>query len=110
MDTHTLQTLLKRSPSRPPHVFAPLGNMNYFKDLGVKGIDKVAHCMDWWDEKRVEIEVPVAGVGGSFGSLSSPCSGLDLEPYPLTPRSFAYWNGSLMQYVITGERNAEDRL
>jgi N-acyl-phosphatidylethanolamine-hydrolysing phospholipase D len=49
MDTTTLNTLLARSP--PPHVFAPLGNEAYFHSLGLPTAR--AHCLDWWDARRV---------------------------------------------------------
>lgn len=55
LDTHTIRTLLARSPSRSPHIFAPLGNGPYFKDLGVAASH--THIMDWWDSKRVEVSV-----------------------------------------------------
>lgn len=52
LDTHTIQTLLKRA-TIPPHFFAPLGNAPYFKSLGVP--ESHTHDMDWWDSKRLEI-------------------------------------------------------
>ncbi|KAJ7793706.1 N-acyl-phosphatidylethanolamine-hydrolyzing phospholipase D [Mycena olivaceomarginata] len=50
MDTTSLRALLARRTS--PHVFAPLGNAAYFKHLGVP--KERAHCLDWWDGRRVE--------------------------------------------------------
>ncbi|KAJ3505933.1 hypothetical protein NLJ89_g7154 [Agrocybe chaxingu] len=52
LDTHTIKTLLKRS-KHVPHFFAPLGNGEYFKSVGVP--DSNTHIMDWWDSKRVEV-------------------------------------------------------
>ncbi|KAF9522897.1 beta-lactamase superfamily domain-containing protein [Crepidotus variabilis] len=53
LDTHTIETLLKRT-TRTPHFFAPLGNAEYFKCLGVP--ESNTHIMDWWGSKRLEIE------------------------------------------------------
>ncbi|KDR71859.1 hypothetical protein GALMADRAFT_253640 [Galerina marginata CBS 339.88] len=50
LDTHTIQTLLKRT-SRTPHFFAPLGNAAYFKSLNVP--TSHTHIMDWWESKRL---------------------------------------------------------
>jgi N-acyl-phosphatidylethanolamine-hydrolysing phospholipase D len=52
MDGSTLRTLFKRS--RKPLIFAPLGNGAFLKSAGA---DRV-HVMDWWDSKRVEIQIP----------------------------------------------------
>ncbi|KIM37395.1 hypothetical protein M413DRAFT_448461 [Hebeloma cylindrosporum] len=52
LDTHTIRVLLNRT-SRTPHFFAPLGNGQFFKSLGVP--DANTHIMDWWESKRLEI-------------------------------------------------------
>ncbi|KAJ6468101.1 Metallo-hydrolase/oxidoreductase [Mycena vitilis] len=49
MDTTSLTHLLARSPA--PHVFAPIGNAPYFASLGIPATR--AHCLDWWDARRV---------------------------------------------------------
>lgn len=59
MDTHTLTTLWKRNPSRRPHIFAPLGNAPYLRSLGFD--DEHVHICDWWDARRVEIDVEAGG-------------------------------------------------
>ena len=48
MDTHTLCTLEKL---HQPHVFAPLGNGDYFASLKIPK-DRT-HIMDWWEGKDV---------------------------------------------------------
>ncbi|KAK7001493.1 Zn-dependent hydrolase oxidoreductase family [Favolaschia claudopus] len=49
MDTTSLTNLLARTPA--PHVFAPLGNESYFEGLSIPA--SRAHCLDWWDARRV---------------------------------------------------------
>ena len=61
LDTHTIRTLSKRS--RPPNIFAPLGNGPYFRSLGIP--DDRVHILDWWEGRRVEVEVPAKTGGGS---------------------------------------------
>ncbi|KAJ6594813.1 beta-lactamase superfamily domain-containing protein [Mycena capillaripes] len=53
MDTTSLTNLLARTPA--PHVFAPIGNAAYFKGLGIP--TSRAHCIDWWDARRVTTAV-----------------------------------------------------
>ncbi|KAJ7187833.1 N-acyl-phosphatidylethanolamine-hydrolyzing phospholipase D [Mycena filopes] len=53
MDTTSLKNLLARTPA--PHVFAPIGNAAYFKGLGIPA--SRAHCIDWWDARRVTAHV-----------------------------------------------------
>lgn len=53
LDTHTISELMKSK--RPPQIFAPLGNRTYFHSLGIK--DELVHTLDWWEGKRVEINV-----------------------------------------------------
>ena len=52
MDGSTLRTIFKRP--RKPLIFAPLGNGAFLKSAGADDI----HIMDWWDSKRVEIQIP----------------------------------------------------
>ncbi|KAF6752440.1 N-acyl-phosphatidylethanolamine-hydrolyzing phospholipase D [Ephemerocybe angulata] len=56
MDTATLKALYKRSPERPPQIFAPLGNAAYFQSIGVP--EPSIQVMDWWDSKRLSIQGP----------------------------------------------------
>lgn len=53
LDTHTITTLMKRA--QPPHIFAPLGNAEYFRSLGVPQTH--VHIMDWWESRLVEVEL-----------------------------------------------------
>ncbi|KAJ7089033.1 N-acyl-phosphatidylethanolamine-hydrolyzing phospholipase D [Mycena crocata] len=53
MDTPSLRNLLARNHA--PHVFAPLGNSEYFHNLGVPSAR--THCLDWWDGRRVSVPV-----------------------------------------------------
>lgn len=39
---------------RPPHIFAPLGNEEYFHSLGVPATR--VHIMDWWESRLVEVQ------------------------------------------------------
>ena len=52
LDTHTIQTLLRRS-ERVPHFFAPLGNEGFFQNLGLPASN--THIMDWRDSKRLQV-------------------------------------------------------
>ncbi|TDL20164.1 N-acyl-phosphatidylethanolamine-hydrolyzing phospholipase D [Rickenella mellea] len=52
LDTTTIRTLFKRE--RVPHIFAPLGNKEYFRSLGIP--EYHTHILDWWDSRRVEID------------------------------------------------------
>lgn len=63
LDTHTIRTLSKRS--RPPHIFAPLGNGPYFRSLGIP--PERVHILDWWDARRVEVNIPTNKVPGGIG-------------------------------------------
>lgn len=46
---------------RPPQIFAPLGNRPYFRSLGIK--DELIHTLDWWEGRRVEINVQPEATG-----------------------------------------------
>jgi N-acyl-phosphatidylethanolamine-hydrolysing phospholipase D len=52
MDTETLRTLEKLYQ---PHMFAPLGNGDYFASLGVP--EERTHIMDWWESKDVVVNL-----------------------------------------------------
>lgn len=60
LDTHTITTLSKRT--RPPHIFAPLGNADYFRSIGIP--HSRVYILDWWQGQRVEVEVPSAASTG----------------------------------------------
>ncbi|KAJ6512235.1 Metallo-hydrolase/oxidoreductase [Mycena vitilis] len=58
---------------RIPHFFAPLGNEKLLKSLGVPA----GHChvLDWWETRRIEIEVPSPGAGlGGTACLDISCT------------------------------------
>ena len=66
MDTHTLTTLNKRK--HPPHFFAPLGNAPYFRSIGIP--KERMHILDWWDARRVEVEVEAGSGQTGAGKLT----------------------------------------
>ncbi|KAI5116988.1 hypothetical protein M0805_001485 [Coniferiporia weirii] len=70
LDTHTITTLSKRP--RPPHIFAPLGNADYFRSIGIP--HSRVHILDWWQGQRVEVEV------ASASSTSGDASDKDATP------------------------------
>jgi N-acyl-phosphatidylethanolamine-hydrolysing phospholipase D len=75
MDVPTLRTLLQ---NHNPHFFAPLNNDATFQTVG---IDKSRfHCLDWWDDRQVNIDLPAAASGqtspapkASFRITCTPC-------------------------------------
>jgi N-acyl-phosphatidylethanolamine-hydrolysing phospholipase D len=56
MDTSTLQTLNRLHPHI--HFFAPLGNDHYLASIGIP--EDRFHCLDWWDNRTVTINLPNA--------------------------------------------------
>ncbi|KAL5522759.1 hypothetical protein ACEPAG_8777 [Sanghuangporus baumii] len=52
-DAETIKAFSKRT--RPPHVFAPLGNTDLFRSMGIP--NERIHCLDWWEGRHVEVEV-----------------------------------------------------
>ncbi|TDL18742.1 Metallo-hydrolase/oxidoreductase [Rickenella mellea] len=56
LDTTTIVNLSKRE--RPPHIFAPLGNAEYFRSIGIPGAR--VHTLDWWESRRVEVNLKAA--------------------------------------------------
>ncbi|THH12123.1 hypothetical protein EW145_g211 [Phellinidium pouzarii] len=56
LDTHTITTLSKRE--RPPHFFAPLGNVKYFSSIGIP--NERVHTLDWWKSQRVEVNTSIS--------------------------------------------------
>jgi N-acyl-phosphatidylethanolamine-hydrolysing phospholipase D len=55
MDSETLRTLLHK---HNPHFFAPLNNEATFQSIGVN--KSRFHCLDWWDDREVNIDLPLA--------------------------------------------------
>lgn len=41
-----------------PHIFAPLGNSDYFRSHGI--YPKHTHCLDWWESCNVTVLLPTA--------------------------------------------------
>ncbi|KAJ2916915.1 hypothetical protein MD484_g3480, partial [Candolleomyces efflorescens] len=85
LDTHSIKTLVQRSPDRIPHVFAPLGNGPLVKSLGIP--ESSAHIMDWWDSKRFEIDLPSASQPGTSTVL-----GVDITCTPCQHFSGRMWH------------------
>jgi N-acyl-phosphatidylethanolamine-hydrolysing phospholipase D len=74
MDTSTLQTLHRLHPHT--HFFAPLRNDQYFSSIGIP-TDRF-HCLDWWDNRTVAVELPNAVETGAplraeFTLTCTPC-------------------------------------
>ncbi|KAF5341994.1 hypothetical protein D9611_001532 [Ephemerocybe angulata] len=84
LDTHSIKTLVQRSPERIPHVFVPLGNGPLIKSLGIP--DASAHIMDWWDSKHFEISVPSTSQPGTSTIL-----GVDVTCTPCQHFSGRMW-------------------
>lgn len=53
LDSSTIKTFSQRTHS--PHIFAPLGNTELLSQFGVA--NERIHCLDWWEGRRVEVEV-----------------------------------------------------
>ncbi|KAJ2916883.1 hypothetical protein MD484_g3479, partial [Candolleomyces efflorescens] len=102
MDTHTLQTLYRRAAERPPQIFAPLGNGAYLRSIGVP--ESSTHIMDWWDSKRLTIELPASGSGVSS---PKPTFSVDVTCTPcqhftgrsLTDRFKTLWSSWVIEEV-----------
>ncbi|OCB90014.1 Metallo-hydrolase/oxidoreductase [Sanghuangporus baumii] len=52
-DAETIKAFSKRT--RPPHVFAPLGNTDLFRSMGIP--KERIHCLDWWEGRHLEVEI-----------------------------------------------------
>jgi N-acyl-phosphatidylethanolamine-hydrolysing phospholipase D len=74
MDTPTLHTLRDK---HNPHFFAPLNNDATFQSVGIP--ESRFHCLDWWDDREVSVELPVDTSSGSpapkvsFRVTCTPC-------------------------------------
>ncbi|KAG8889892.1 hypothetical protein FRB98_002246 [Tulasnella sp. 332] len=70
LDTATLTTLEK---IHAPHIFAPLGNDDYFKHISIPK-DRT-HIMDWWEARDVTVGLPSAAgkVEATFTVSCTPC-------------------------------------
>jgi N-acyl-phosphatidylethanolamine-hydrolysing phospholipase D len=69
LDTNTINNLTKLHKT---HVFAPLGNEDYFASMNVN-----AHCLDWWDSRVVAISLPTTSspddtIKGEFRLTCTP--------------------------------------
>ncbi|KAF8344370.1 N-acyl-phosphatidylethanolamine-hydrolyzing phospholipase D [Amanita rubescens] len=73
MDFDTLQAIFQRP--RKPLIFAPLGNRDFLTSTGADPND--IHIMDWWQSKRVEIQIPI----------NTPSETTSGEPSKETPTS-----------------------
>ncbi|TEB23165.1 Metallo-hydrolase/oxidoreductase [Coprinellus micaceus] len=108
MDTPTLQTLYKRSPDRPPAIFAPLGNAPYLRSIGVP--EPSIHVMDWWDSKRLTINLSSTSSKSTeaAGSSTSITLSVDITCTPcqhftgrsLTDRFKTLWSGWAVEEVL----------
>ncbi|KAL1748036.1 beta-lactamase superfamily domain-containing protein [Schizophyllum fasciatum] len=56
LDYKTIEALFKRS--RIPHIFAPKGNDKVLQSFGIPSSH--IHTLDWWDNRRVELQLPTA--------------------------------------------------
>lgn len=52
-DTDSLQALWRKYR---PHIFAPLGNKDYIKSIGVA--NSHIHILDWWDSCTMSLNLP----------------------------------------------------
>ncbi|KAJ7781189.1 Metallo-hydrolase/oxidoreductase [Mycena metata] len=94
MDTTSLRNLLARTPA--PHVFAPIGEGNtaYFNGLNIPASH--AHCIDWWDARRVTAHVsPTQTV--SFDITFTP--GQHFTGRGLLDRFKTLWGGWVVEGV-----------
>jgi N-acyl-phosphatidylethanolamine-hydrolysing phospholipase D len=96
MDTHTLQTLFKRE--RQPHVFAPLGNDEYFKSINVPASH--THILDWWDSRSVDVEMDGKTVGMDI--TCTPCQ--HMTGRSLTDRFRTLWSSWAVKDKTTGKQ------
>ncbi|KAI0765699.1 N-acyl-phosphatidylethanolamine-hydrolyzing phospholipase D [Trametes elegans] len=76
MDAPTLLTVFEK---HKPHIFAPLGNLQHFVELGIP--KSHIHLLDWWDVGTVSVSLPGksdaadpsgAGVPMSFAVTCTP--------------------------------------
>ncbi|KAJ7239179.1 N-acyl-phosphatidylethanolamine-hydrolyzing phospholipase D [Mycena haematopus] len=99
MDTTSLRSLLARTPA--PHVFAPIGNAPYFHSLGIP--PSRAHCLDWWDARRVTTAVsPSHSV--AFDITFTP--GQHFTGRGLRDRFKTLWGGWVVEAVPVPEDDA----
>ena len=66
--------------SRPPHIFAPLGNDAYFRSLGIK--DNQVHTLDWWESRRVEVNASTTSKEADAASVETPKLAFDVTCTP----------------------------
>lgn len=58
--------------ARPPHIFAPLGNGDYFRSLGIPS--ERVHIMDWWESRKVEVDVTASSSSSSQFAFEVTCT------------------------------------
>lgn len=56
-DTATLQHIYKSQPKGSVHFFTPLGNLSWFKSIGIP--NTVVSEMDWWEERDLAVQLPL---------------------------------------------------
>ncbi|KAF7358026.1 Zn-dependent hydrolase oxidoreductase family [Mycena venus] len=92
------------SPAPPaPHVFAPIGNAHYFHSLGIPA--SRAHCLDWWDARRVTTHVSEKHTA-SFDITFTP--GQHFTGRGILDRFKTLWGGWVVEAVpAAGEDTAQ---
>ncbi|GBE80835.1 N-acyl-phosphatidylethanolamine-hydrolyzing phospholipase D [Sparassis crispa] len=60
MDASTLRVLYER---HHPHVFAPLGNLQTLREMGISR--KHIHILDWWDARSVTVPLSPSSSAGN---------------------------------------------
>ncbi|KAG8764581.1 hypothetical protein FRC19_004307 [Serendipita sp. 401] len=65
MDTPTLSTL---RDVHNPHFFAPLNNEDTFVSVDIAGTH--FHCLDWWEDREVSVELPAVTQQKADGSAA----------------------------------------
>ncbi|GAA6035121.1 hypothetical protein JCM8097_006372 [Rhodosporidiobolus ruineniae] len=91
MDVATLKYLYKRQGGGRLHVFAPLGNRKWFKDvIGMK--DSEVTELDWWEERSLSYERTAdktSGAEAKLRVLCTPCQ--HFTGRSLTDRNDTLW-------------------
>ncbi|KAJ7159066.1 N-acyl-phosphatidylethanolamine-hydrolyzing phospholipase D [Mycena crocata] len=95
MDTTSLKSLLARAHA--PHVFAPIGNADYFHGLGVPA--SRTHCLDWWDARRVSATVSPKHDAVEFDITFTP--GQHFTGRGILDRFKSLWGGWVVEQVAS---------
>lgn len=119
LDANTIRELLKRP--RLPHIFAPRGNAQLLKSIGVP--DTHCHILDWWETRRLSLDLNDAKSGGTDSTpaqAGSPSLVVDLTCTPaqhnsgraFTDRFFdmrTLWSSWAVEEVfVTGESKEKE--